>query len=203
MNKQSSEWTNGIALTLEDKDQTFIKGILKELGAENDYSIDKKSVGLIKAGFADKELDSSLIKFESQILPLLKELLPINLVSKKVRVIKPWNALLNEIIWFGLEPPNEKISSKITGIRSELQNILSPVINNINKERNVSYKPHLTLIYEITNELKNKIHKQLSPGINFEDRLTTYLKTNNYLPHTFQFEHAVFYLTNDERKLIL
>lgn len=48
----ASKWTNGITLALSKADQDYMADVLRDLGVENDYPVEKKSVGLIKVDFA-------------------------------------------------------------------------------------------------------------------------------------------------------
>ncbi len=205
MNNTASKWTNGINLSLGKKDQEYIIAVLKELGVENDYPVVKKSIGIIKVGFAEGVTDNMLIALKEEVAPLLKKLLPLELTSKEVKIITPWNTQLGEIAWFEINLDNDA-SGRIESVRKELSELLEPIMHETNKERNKEFKPHLTLIYKLDAETKEKIDKKISEeasGESFEEKLNNFLKMKGFLPYKFTLEHAEFYLEGDEREVIL
>jgi hypothetical protein len=200
----ASKWTNGITLRLSQADQDYIDVVLRDLGIEEDYPVEKKSVGLIKVDFASPETDEVLLGYKDKVAPILNGLLPLRMPSDEIKVIVPWNTQLAEIVWFEMDLQDTELREKIDRVREELAEALDPVTHETNRERNKDFKPHVTLIYKLTPEVKERVLAKMGDveGNSLEEKMNAFLKEKGHLPHAFTFEQAEFYLEGDGRVAI-
>jgi hypothetical protein len=202
MHLTSSEWTNGVGLALSASDSKYVTQVLHELGVEPQYPANKLVVGLFKVNVASADTDAALMKYEQEVKLILQQALPLSFTANRLEIIKPWNTQLNSICWFALEPTNET-REKLHAVLSQLHELLHPIMNEQNIQRNKLYAPHLTLLYHVDlvqDELEE--HLQNTAGANFEEKLNTFLRSKKLLPHTFKLEQAVFHLAQDKRHRI-
>lgn len=125
--------------------------------------------------------------------------------SHEVKIIVPWNTQLSEIAWFEMDLSDPVLMEKIEKVRTELGEALDPIMHETNRERNKDFKPHVTLVYKLTPEVKEKIAAAVAgaEGDRLEEKMNAFLKEKGRLPHTFRFEEAEFYGEGDGRVEII
>lgn len=85
--------------------------------------------------------------------------------------------------------------AKIEKVRAELGEALDPIMHETNRERDTDFKPHVTLVYKLTPEVKEGIAAVVdgAEGGTLEEKMNAFLKEKGWLPHTFRFDEAEFY----------